>query len=166
MPASNTRTFDQTPPRRPTIDDVGGGLKSNRTPAPDPVRDATAEDYNQLGQQGVAAGTMIPLARVFVTISGGVPTVTSVMAPGSAVSTSSFTVTDNGAGDTTISWPVALLPSRAAGPIVSQIDDTEIDRLRAYNVTVAEPAANSPGVRVKSKLGVTGTDCNFVVDIF
>jgi len=165
MPSS-TRTFDQTPPRRPTIDDVGGGLKTNRTPAPDPVRDATAEDYNQLGQQGVAAGSMIPLARVFVTISGGVPAVTSVMAPGSAVTTSSFTVTDNAAGDTTISWPVALLPTRAAAPGgLTQTDDTEIDRLRALYTTAAVPAANSPAVRVKSKLGATGTDCNFVVDI-
>ncbi len=164
--ASSTRTFDQTPPRRPTIDDVGGGLKSNRTPAPDPVRDATAEDYNQLGQQAAASGTMIPLARVFVTISGGVPTVTSVMAPGSAVLTSSFTVTDTGPGDTTVSWASTLLPTRAAGPVVSQIDDVEIDRLRAYNVTVAVPVANSPGVRVKSKLGATGTDCNFVVEIY
>jgi hypothetical protein len=167
MSSSNTNTFEQTPPRRPTIDDVGGGAKENRTPAPDPVRDATAEDFNQLGRQAASAGTMIPLVRLFVTISGGVPVVASVMSPSSLVSTGSFTVTDNADGDTTISWAAALLPTRASAPGgLTQTDDVEIDRLRALYTTAAVPAANSPAVRVKSKLGATGTDCNFVVDIY
>lgn len=167
MSSSSTNTFEQVPPRRPTIDDVGGGGKVNRTPSPDPVRDATAEDFNQLGRQATSAGSMIPLVRLFVTITAGVPAVASIMCPKTSVTPASFTVTDNGVGDTTISWPVALLPTRAAAPGgLTQTDDLEIDRLRAFYLTVAVPAANSPAVRVKSKLGAVATDCNFVVDIY
>lgn len=164
--SSNTLTFDESPtPRRPTIDDLGGGAKQNATAAPDPVRQATAEDFNQTTRQIAAIGRVIPLATVFVTISGGTPSVSGVLAPGSAVLAGSFTLTDNGAGDTTISWPASLLPTRSVGARAFQTDDTEIDRIRAVYGVASVPAANSPAVRVKTKLGATGTDCNFAVDI-
>jgi hypothetical protein len=164
--SSNTLTFDESPtPRRPTIDDLGGGAKQNATSPPDPVRQATAEDFNQATKQIAAVGRVIPLATVFVTISAGVPTVSGVLAPGSSVTTGSFTLTDNGAGDTTISWAASLLPTRSVGAKAFQTDDTEIDRIRAFYGTASVPVANSPAVRVKTKLGATGTDCNFGVDI-
>jgi hypothetical protein len=164
--SSNTLTFDESPtPRRPTIDDLGGGAKQNATSVPDPVRQATAEDFNQTTKQIAAMGRVIPLATVFVTISAGVPTVSGVLAPGSSVSTGSFTLTDNGAGDTTISWAATLLPTRSVGAKAFQTDDVEIDRIRAVYGTASVPTANSPAVRVKTKLAAVGTDCNFGVDI-
>ena len=159
--SSNTLTFDETVPRRPTLDDVGGGLKTNATQAPDPVRDATAEDFNQMSKLHVAACRTIPIATLFVTFAAGVPSITALLAPGTDVDATDFTVVDNGVGDTTIHWAVTKLPVRTGGPKVSQTDDIEIDRLRAIYVT----AASNPAVQVKSKLGAVATDCNFVVDI-
>lgn len=48
MSSSDTLTYDQTPPHRPAIDELGGGAKVNVAPEPDPVRQLRAEDINQL----------------------------------------------------------------------------------------------------------------------
>lgn len=160
--SSNTLTFDDSPPRRPTIDDVGGGQKVNATAAPNPVTQATAEDFNQTTKQVVAYGKMIPLARLFVTFAAGVPSITTMHTPSEVLVIGDFTVTDNADGDTTISWVVTKMPARSGGPIVSQIDDTDIDKLRAFYTT----DSGNPAVRVKSLLGGVGTDANFVVEIY
>ena len=158
--SSDTLTFDEAIPRRPAIDDVGGGLKANAATPPDPVRDATAEDFNQLSKQAVAHGRVIPLATLFVT-NAGTPAITAVLAPGSSIDATDFTVVDNGVGDTTIHWVVTKLPVRTGAPKVSQTDDVEIDRLRAFYTT----ASGNPAVRIKSNLTGVATDCSFVVDI-
>ena len=54
--STNTLTFDESPPRRPGLDDVGGGQKVNDGGTPDPIRDPTAEDANQTAKQLVAIG--------------------------------------------------------------------------------------------------------------
>jgi hypothetical protein len=159
--SSSTLTFDDSPPRRPSLDDVGGGQKVNATTPPDPVAQATAEDFNQISKQVVAHGALVPLARLFVTFSAGVPSITGMQSPSADLVVGDFTVTDNATGDTTISWIESSLPQRAAGPIVSQIDDVDIDKMRAFNTT----ASGNPAVRVKSFLGGAGTDANFVLDI-
>lgn len=163
MAASNTPSWDQSVPRRPVIDDMGGGAKENHpTKPPNPVTMATAEDFNQTTKQVAALGRTVPLVRIFVTITAGVPAVSSVQAPGSSVAVGSFTVVDNGAGDTTLHWVSTLLPSVGGGACAFQTDDTEIDRIRAIYTTVGA----NPAVRVKTKLGAAGTDCNFGVDVY
>ena len=162
MGSSNTLTYDQTPPRRPSIDDVGGGLKENETPAPDPVSMLTAEDENQQEKLMVAAHRLLPLAIVQVTFTGGVPSVTAAVGLGTGVDATDFTATDNANGDTTISWPSALMPAVGMPPRVWQTDDIEIDRVRA----LATSFGGNPAVRVKTKLAAVGTDCNFALEIF
>jgi hypothetical protein len=105
---------------------------------------------------------MIPLARLFVTFSAGTPSITTLHTPSEVLVIGDFTVTDNAAGDTTISWVVTKMPVRSGGPKVSQIDDTDIDKLRAFYTT----DSGNPAVRVKSLLGGVGTDANFVVEIY
>lgn len=162
MSSSNTLTFDQSPPRRPTLDDFGGGAKEN-DPAdpPNPVTMLTATDENQGEKFMAAAGRVLPLVTIFITITAGVPAVSSVQAMGSAVTTGSFNVVDNGDGDTTVWWAASLLPSVGGGPETFQVDDVEIDRIRAYYTTVA----GAPAVRVKTKLGAVGTNANVGVHI-
>ena len=162
MGSSNTLTYDQSPPRRPTIDDVGGGMKENETPLPDPITMPTAEDENQQEKLLVAAHRLLPLAIIQVTITAGVPAVTSAVGLGTGVDVTDFTATDNAPGDTTISWPSTLMPSVGVSPRAWQTDDIEIDRVRA----LATSFSGNPAVRVKTKLAAVGTDCNFALEIF
>jgi hypothetical protein len=170
MTASNTLTFDQDPPHRPALSELGGATKENDPVfPPDPVIHPTAEEFNQLQKQAEAFGRVAPLARIWVTFSAGTPSIAAVQALGSAVVASSFTLVDNGAGDTTIWWRTgagapagALPPTTGGGCVVSQTDDVEIDRIRAFLTTVS----SNPAVRVKTKLGATGTDANFVVEVY
>lgn len=164
MTVSSTLTFDETPPRRPGLTDIASGTKEDDPGAtPDPATMPTADEDNQKTKQAAAAAKMIALARITVTFASGTPSISHVSAPGTNVTADNFTVVDNGAGDTTIWWTAnEVLPPTAGGPTVSQCDDTEIDRLRAFATTVS----GNPAVRVKSKLGATATDANFVVSIY
>lgn len=168
MASSNTLTFDQDPPHRPALNELGGGAKENSAQyPPDPVKHPTAEDDNQKSRQAEAFGRVAPLARLWVRIVAGTPAVYNVQALGNNVAIGSFTVTDNGVGDTIISWktgtgaPAGALPA-AVGVKAVQTDDTEIDRIRAILTTFgADPAAE-----VKTKLGAVATDCDFCLEIY
>ena len=165
MPSSSTLTFDQNPPHRAGLSELGGGAKENSVKyPPDPTKHATAEDFNQFSQQHAAANRVLPLFRLFVTFNAGTPSIATCQALGSNVVAGDFTIADNANGDTTISWTTGTggkIPA-AIGPVVSQTDDTEIDRIRAFMTTVG----SNPAVRVKTKLGATGTDANFCVEIY
>jgi hypothetical protein len=167
MASSDTLTFDQDPPHRPGLSELGGGAKENslRQP-PNPVTMPTAEDFNQFSRQHEAAGRVLPLARLWVGFSGGTPAILLVQALGGNVVAASFTVTDEGAGVTLISWKTGLgapdgaLP-HAIGVKVGQTDDVEIDRIRA----ILTSDSGDPAARIKTKLGASGTDCNFWLEI-
>lgn len=163
MSVSNTLTFDETPPRRPGLSDITGGTKED-DPAhePDPATMPTAAEDNQKSKQIAAHAKVADLAILTVTFSSGAPSIANVKALGTNITVDSFDVVDNGVGDTTIWWTDAeVLPPTAGAPTVSQCDDTEIDRLRAFYTT----HEGNPAVRVKSKLGSTATDADFVVRI-
>ncbi len=163
MTVSNTLTWDEDPPRRPGLSDITGGTKEDDPSSPpDPITMPTASEHNQSAAQIAALGVVAPLARLYVTFSGGTPSIANVLAPGTNVVAGDFTVVDNAAGDTTIHWASSVLPPVSGGPSVSVAGDTEIDRARAYYTTVSSNQA----VRVKTKLSSTGTDANFVVDIY
>lgn len=166
MASSNTSTWDQSTPHRPAITELGGGEKQNdaRRP-PNPSRHATAEDFNQLSKQAEAAGRTIPLARLFVTFSGGTPSVAAVQAPGSSVVAGDFTVTDNAAGDTTLAWTTGTggkLPAAVGVGGLTINSDVAIDEQRAFLTT----SGGNPAVRVKTKNGGVATDANFTVEIY
>lgn len=165
MPSDNTLTFDQNPPHRADLTELGGGAKENDAiHKPDPVRMPTAEDFNQLSKQMAAVNRVMPLAIVWVRITAGTPAIFAVQAPGSGVVVGDFTPIDNGAGDTTIWWTTGTggkLPG-AIGVKASLTEDVEIDRVRAILTT----NGSNPAARVKTKLGATGTDCNFCLEIY
>lgn len=163
MTVSSTLTWDLATPIRPALSDITGGTKANRPgKAPDPTTQPTAEEDNQRAGQIAGIARIVPMARICVTIAGGVPSISSVLAPGTNVLAGSFTVTDNGTGDTSISWLATVLPVVTGMPAVTQGDDVAIDRIRAFYTTVSSNQA----VRVKTFLGAAATDCNFAVDIY
>lgn len=141
-------------PRRPGLDDVGGAsLEDDQAFPPDPTTMPYAAQLNQWARQIVGLATVAACAVLDVRFSAGTPSVFSVLAPGTSVVTGSFTVVDNGVGDTTISWAADLLPANALPMACVITSDTAIDRVRAVRGT------NS--VRVKTALGGTGTDADF-----
>lgn len=160
MAAEETCTWDLATPRRATLEDLGGaGYEDEPAPfAPDPITMPNALEANQKAQQLAAINRVIPICVMFVTITGGTPAITGVFAPGSEVDSSDFTVTDNGAGDTTIDWEVGILPN-GTGAVAALTADVEIDRVRAF-------MPDGTSVRVKTKLATVGTDCNFAVTIY
>lgn len=110
----NTVTYDQVPPIRPGVDDMGGAQKQNARRPPDPQRSVTAEDFNQLTKQIVEIAGVSPIAIVTVT-NAGTPVIASVSGMGGAAGNpATFTVTDLGVGHTRITWPAASFPPRIA----------------------------------------------------
>jgi hypothetical protein len=168
MASSDTLTYDDDPPHRAAVSELGGGAKENsvRYP-PDPVKHPTAEDFNQFTQQLGALNRVMPLARLWVRFAAGVPSIDTVQAAGSTLVPGSFTVTDTGTGDTLISWKTGTgvgapaLPA-AVGVTAHQTDNTEIDRIRAILTT----SGSDPAAQVVTKLIAVATDCNFCLEIF
>lgn len=166
--ASNTLTYDDATPHRPGLAELGGGIKENhpaaaRAPGPKQLR---AEEFNQLSKQTEAFGRVVDLAKVTVKFTAGVPAVNNVKALGALVAIGDFTVIENGTGDTTLWWTTGVggkMPATSGGPVVSQCDDTDIDKLRAFYTTVTISSVTYPAVRVKSFLGAAAADCDFVV---
>lgn len=165
MPSTNTLTFDQNPPHRAALNELGGGAKENNAKyPPDPAKHPTAEDFNQMSKQLEAVNRVMPLAILWVRTNAGSPVIDTVMAAGSTIVPGDFTPVDNGAGDITIWWTTGTngkLPA-ATGVKASQTDDVEIDRIRAFLTSVS----GNPAARVKTKLGAAGTDCNFCLEIY
>jgi hypothetical protein len=114
-------TFDLTPPRRPSLDDLGGAAKQDDAAfPPDPVTMATAENWNNFAHSLEAYGKVLPFAVIEVRFALGVPFIANVQSLRSSLTAASFTApVDNADGDTTISWasianqfpPVNIQPS-------------------------------------------------------
>lgn len=158
--STNTLTFDESPPRRPSIDDLGGGAKVNdEVLPPDPVRNATAEDFNQITKQVEASQRTLQAAVLTVRIGGG--GAHSVQQQGcqpSGKSTGTFTLTDNGVGDISITWPANTFPAALADPVASVTGATPA-------MIAAEKITN--GVRVRTKDAANApVDVPFVVTVF
>jgi hypothetical protein len=159
MASSNTLTDDMVPPRRPGIDDVGGGQKiEDPEGAADPQLDPTAADFNQTAKQLVALRKVTPAFVVEVLFPGGVPTINNFVCTSGVLLASAVTPNDLGNGNTSLTWAANTFPpATVRAHSLTLVEDVEIDRARAF------PIAN--GVQVKTKLGATGTDCGFVLAV-
>lgn len=162
MTAPSYFVFDGDPdngvvPRIPSVDDLGGGeFEDDAEYPPDPQIFPSALDENQQERVLAALARTATVLNVYVTFPSGTPIVSGFETVGTLLESSDITLTDNGAGDTTISWPANKLPPREVGPTLTLNADVEIDRARAYVVTAAS-------IRVKTKLSSTGTDCAFTL---
>lgn len=151
---SSVLTYDQDIWHRPGVDELGGGSQENVTVPRDPRTVPHVDSFNQLVRQIVAQATLAPSARIQVEFTAGVPHVTAVVALNTTLVPADFTVTDNGAGD--VSLTLAKYVGEALRPLeLTIVEDVEIDRARVFPVT--------NGWRVKTKLGATGTDAAFVL---
>ena len=151
--------LDDGGPRRPSLADVGGATILDDAPAPDKSRMLYADLCNQVQKQVAAVGKVVSIAEISVEILAGVPAIVGVIAPGTNVLIASFDApTDNGAGDTTITWPDGTLPPASGKPEASM--DTDGSYLAPYAQNVTN------GVRVKTRNAAGAlTDGNFTVRI-
>lgn len=114
MGAQSVFTFDLAPPRRPSLDDLGGAAKANAADAdpPDPVRDPTAEEHNQFAQLLAYSGRALPTAVISVSLVALAPSIASFQAAPTAMVVGSFSVIVESTHKViTISWT-----KLAAGP--------------------------------------------------
>jgi hypothetical protein len=161
MAAQDTLTFDLVPPRRPTLDDVGGGQKENAAglPPPDPRTCPSAEEWNQISKQVVASGrveAVCQLSLAYDTSSANYY-ITMVSAAGDDVVSGTFTMVRNAAGDCSITWPVDTFPSAARQPGAS---------INGTHPALSCASLISNGVRVLMASAGGGYDVPFSVEIF
>lgn len=152
MVAAATNTWDMTPPdgpRRPSLEDVGGAVLVDETPAPDPATMLYADQQNQLQHQAAAAGKMMAIARISIAFAAGAPSVVAFQVPGNNVVLGTFTVTDNGVGDTSITWPANTFPPTGCRPEVSINYDPAAPPADAASAPMAGYITN--GVRVVTR---------------
>ena len=118
-------TWDISPPRRPSLSDVGNATLIDH--ASEPPSKATmpyADQLNQWAKQVERLAAMTAGVGLSVTFSAGVPSVSQFIAMRTTTVIGNFTVTDNGTGDTTITWPANTFPPSALGPAPALNDTT------------------------------------------
>lgn len=157
-------TYNLTPPRRPSLADLGGAEKRNdaRYP-PDPVTMPTAPDWNQFAVLFEGMNKLVPFIEFEIRFSAGAPYIASVRSMRSSLTTASFAApTDNGVGDTTISWaPIATsFPPKNREPSVELIGDGDFRYPTADTST-----ANTVRVRTRDGAGALA-DVPFYVRVY
>ena len=144
---------------RPSLENVGGAAKEDdQAYPPDPITMPTADDWNQLVQLVAYYSKVIPVCTVTVSFSAGAPVFSFFQALDPNLSSTDLTLTDNGNGDTSITWDAGDFPTRNLYPSGLTLNaDAAIDE------HFATPIAN--GIRVYTQSGGVGTNCAFTVNI-
>lgn len=146
-------------PRRPGINDLGGAAFVDDQPySPDPTEFPSALDENQQERVLVGVCRVTPVAIVNVQFTGSTPVIASATVAAEVLNSATFTPTDNGLGDTTITWPANVFPASTTTPKITY--DSDGAWLPATYVLVTN------GVRVKTRNSSgTFTDANFRLEI-
>lgn len=155
--APGVSTWDLVPPRRTTTNDFNGCVKvDDQQYPPDPATMPSGAEYNTLCLLMVAVNRVMPAAVISVT-GGNPPTLAGFAAPGSSIVGGTFTLTRNGAGDVSITWPANTFPTPATAPVVSTNAGAQSD---------ADVVAITNGVRVRTyNAAGAATDLSFTVEI-
>src|SRR6478736_5325268 len=141
------------PPRRPTTDDLGGDAKQdNYEFPPDDVEHFTAGGWNQLVKVAKALSKTAALCKLELGFDAGAPFVAAAPALSGNVTLATFTVTDNGTGDTTVTWPANTFPPAACAPTGL----TLLSSLTAVLDGHVERVTN--GIRVRTKSAGSAAD--------
>lgn len=157
-------SFNLTPPRRPSLADLGGAAKQDDAAyPPDPLTMVTAQNWNQFARFIEGAGKFQPFVAIEVRFAAGVPYIAAVTSMRSTLEVTSFVApTDNGAGDTTVSFAAIAgqFPPANMPPEAYLIGDGDM-RYPTTDTSVA----NTVRVRTRNSAGVL-TDFPFVVRIY
>lgn len=148
-------------PRRPSVEDAGGDQKLDAINVlpPDPIEHATAAQWNQQSKQIAALARVAESCKLEIRFSSGAPFVQNAPSPGTLIALSTFTVVDNGTGDTSITWPAETFPPHACSP-------TGLTMISSSTSVVAGHLQEiTNGIRVRTFVAGTPTDVPWTVDI-
>lgn len=146
-------------PRRPSLDDVGGGaFVDDQTFPPDPGTMPSALMENQNEFQVAALAKVVAACVFSISFSGGTPSISQFSACSGLVITGTFTVVDNGTGDTSVTWPANTFPTPVAKP-KGGITGATIGQI------AVEQIANGVRIRTANAAGAA-TDLACTVDLY
>ena len=165
---SSSYTFDLTPPRRPSLADLGGAAKQDHAKyPPNPITMVTAENWNHFARAIEAWGNMVPFLVVTVDMLSGTPTLQAVQSV-----RSTFTLTylqaivgllvDNAAGDTTFDY------TSIANQFVPPTRPPQVDVIGATGARypgVSQPTTTSVRIITQDSGGVAA-DYTFVLTLW
>lgn len=165
---ATTFTFDLTPPRRPSLDDLGGAAKQDDAEfPPDPTTMPTAQNWNAFARSLEAWGKVVPFLVVQIDMLSGTPTLVDAQSV-----RSTFTLTylqgivgllvDNGAGDTTFDY------TSLVGQWVPPTRPPQVDLIGATGARypgVSQPTATSVRIVTQSGTGVA-VDFSFTLTLW
>jgi len=141
-------TVDDGGPRRGSLQDFGGATVEDEDPAPDKNTMLYADLVNGVQRAVAAHEKCVMTLGISVTFDGGgTPVVSQVTGGPEAATIVTITPTDNGDGDTTLSWPAGTFAASLLGPMPGLNDGTVGGGITAALV------AN--GVRVKTWTGAS-----------
>jgi hypothetical protein len=105
-------------PRRPSTDDLGGDTKLDESPEPpDDITMPTAAGHNQIVKVTAAVAKTAASCKLEIDFSGSTPFVAAAAGMGSTIIPSTFGIpTDNGVGDTSVTWPANTFPPFTISP--------------------------------------------------
>jgi hypothetical protein len=142
-------------PRRPSLEDMGGATLVDDTEfEPDRSRMPYAAQLNQLQKQASAQGQVVESLVLSVEFSGGAPAVVAFTCPRTGMGIDDFTVTDNGTGDTTITWPADTFPPELTRPELTINQDIGA-------IVGGTVVAVTNGVRVRTYQAAGAVDLHF-----
>jgi hypothetical protein len=144
-------------PRRPSLADVGGATLEDDTEfPPNPAKHPYADQLNQWAMQIEAVGRTVESLVLSVEISGGTPALVAFTCPRDDMEIDDFTVTDNGTGDTTITWPADTFPPELTRPELTINQDVG-------GIVGGTAVSVTNGVRVRTYDGSGAEDLHFTV---
>lgn len=147
-------------PRRPTIDDLGGDTKVDDDEfPPDDIEHFTAEGWNQKAKQIPALARVAESCKLEVRFDSGSPFVARAASPKSSLPLDTFTVVDNGTGDTSITWPANTFPPSVISP-------TGLTLLSSSSTPVSGKVQEiTNGIRVRTHDNGAAADVAWTIDI-
>lgn len=149
-------TANAVNPRRPGINDVGGGQKSNEArflPEPDMP---DADDDNQHQWLLVGLAKVADSAKIYVKFSAGVPSIFGIRAVGSLLVKEDFTVTDVATGKVKLACPASKIVPPWFGKAYPQATGD--------NTAVAYVSGAGEEITVEVRTAGTLADVDFILE--
>lgn len=152
-------TYDIVPPRRPSIDDVGGAaFQDDQKNPPNQATMPSSAMENQNEMQVQAAHKVLPVCVFSIKFTTGTPSLDSFSTLSSLPITGTFTFVDNGTGDTSVTWPANTFPTAINKP-KGGITGATIGQIAVEAIT------NGVRVRTANAAGAA-TDLPCTVEVF
>lgn len=145
-------------PRRPSVDDLGGDQKQDNNEAPpDDQEHFTAGGWNQKVKQISASARVTASCLLDVQFDGSAPFLAAFSCPRDNLTSATFTLTDNGTGDTSITWPADTFPPHVISPsgftpFGSAVVDGRVEKI-------------TNGIRVRTRSAGSAADVPFTIHI-